>query len=723
MDLSSVTSCCDIFIGERICFPENSSNCSNSVDQDGNVYGCYCQNVETPPKYKSICRSQVSTDSPFIAVDPDSQFYYLCIPAFGWSRFGSETVNGLFNYSDGINDENKINLGSDLQYFSDPPSLEIEELRQLLCEQTQTGPGGECNKNPDQDCVCRVIVSRPYEEQDPEGINAPITFTHTGGIVCSRDLYGSGPNSCETCPEETAQPLPLDDNTFSFQKCTQPSICEITGCYTIDPSIPNCGPTNPQQCGECTDPCSGDPILLTKKAFATFKKLFSFFETNLYRAGNLLLNPNTSTVSKIQVPPLNPCDVIPGECQFAGTFIGYKSKIERNSCPPDNWIQSQTCKDCGCIKEQTQTVLRCSATDLIKEEKSWETWMCVLIQESTANNGEDYYEGTAMEITLNPCLFAGLTPVEALAKATQLIKLEEKSIQTSLCGEEQITINGYRLTACLLCLDLASSSASDAAAYINACVGGFAYATVLDDLAWFGERRMNCNVCEEFKKRPGDIFEIEYSLYNGGVKATIKFKSKKYEACVLVKSNPVCDTQLGGSADDCYNFVLSETKGNIFVQYKSNEAVSYPEWANGTRWEFTTISGDGENPNFQACAPFNEQIGPQDCILYKRSDCVYRKPDLEGYTGKCCTINTNCSDNEIECTSINSIGDYCTFCENQQCTSSGSCSTNGDDACCNLDQPPDCQYPPCTPFQGCTIISSPIPSDVCTTQIGSLFIF
>jgi hypothetical protein len=718
MDLSSVTSCCDIFIGERICFPENSSNCSNSVDQNGDYYGCFCENVQLPPKYKSICSTQVSTKSPFIAVDPNSQFYYLCIPAFGWRRFGVDSVNTLYNYFDGNDEDNKINLGSNLQYYSNASSLEIEDLRQELCEQQQSGPAGACNQNPDDDCVCRVIISRPYTEKDPEGINQPITFKHSGGKVCSRDLYGSGGQSCEGCPEEKAAEISLNENTFTFQQCTQPFICDIRGCYAIDPNIPGCGPS--QGCGSCTDPCTGNSLTLIQ-LFSFFKKIYNSFENNLYRAGNFLLNSKTSTVTKIQGSTLNPCDVLPSYCYGAGTFLGYKSKIERNGCPDSNWVESQTCRDCGCIKEQTQEAIKCGSTDMVKEHLSWETWMCVGISESSE---DDYYESTAFEIYLNPCLFSGLNSAEALAKASQLIKLEQQSIDANICSED-ITIGGYRLTICLLCIDIASGSAYDITQYINGCIGGFAFANALDDSGWFGKRRMNCNVCDEYKLRDGDELmqpTFEFAAGNS-IKAVFKFKSKRYQACVAVDSKPVCDTTNGNGPADCYTFGLSDSTGNIFVQYKSTNSVSYPEWAGGTKWQFTTVNGNEQNPNFEVCAPDKEQIGPQSCILIKRSNCTFDKPEGIIYSGQCCTVMTNCGDNPVECTSITEIEEYCRLCENQQCDS-GVCTTDGLNRCCT--DPSGCPSSnDCSEFQitGCVIQAEGIPGPACLTQVGSLEIF
>jgi hypothetical protein len=669
IDLSTVTGCCDIFIGERICRPPNF-NCTSTIDPQGNLQGCYCSDPDTAPKYKSICRSGVDTDSPFIAIDEPSGFYYLCIPAFGWRRFGNDSVNTLYDFYDGFNSENQINLGNSLSYYADADTLDIDQLKQQLCDDSGSNSNVTiiCNTGPsDGDCICRVVFNNDYSFPDPEGINGFLTFIHSNAKLCVRNLYGVGGNSsCGFCPEEEAVPLELI-TTFSFNACTQRRICDVEGCWDGDQS--------------CYQKCNITPLVCNTPfpynltgLFAGIKKSLSnlpnYIFTNLYRAGPLLMDSKTKNVTYTPQNILtNPCDSgIPTTGCFDATFTGFKAHIERTPCLSTDAVKAICCDQCGCQKEQCEMAQYVTYDNVIVEHKSYETQMCIYISKQT-----EEYEATAMEVVLNPCLFAGMTNNDMLLKAEQLLKLEKTSYIKKICGEN-CTLNGYRIKVCKQCVDLVGAPISSAANIINLCTAPFATAYPIDDSGWYGDRIMTCGSdccgCEDQspKIKDGDNLTLTYSIVGGTVKGTFNFKSPKYKCCVTFRADPICDTQDGSEETDCYTFDGSFTPAYIEGVFISASGVSYPEWKNGTRWNFVVETPD----NF--C--FQEAGGPrggQSCSVIKCSQYVFSDDpnNCNADTKGCCSERTGCGDNAKSCSDVQDITQFCDLCQPYTCCNPG----------------------------------------------------
>lgn len=666
IDLSTVTGCCDIFIGERICRPP-SFNCANSIDGQGNLQGCYCSDPDTAPKYKSICRSGVNTDSPFIAIDEPSGFYYLCIPAFGWRRFGNDSVNTLYNFYDGFNSENQINLGSTLSYFSEASTLEIDQLKQQLCDDSGLNSNVTtiCNTaSNDNDCGCRVVFNNDYSFPDPEGINGFLTFIHSNAKLCVRNLYGwGGASCCGFCPEEEAVALePI--TTFAFNACTQRNVCEVDGCWDDDL---NCF----QKCNITPLVCNTIfPFNLTG-LFSGIKKSLSslpnYIFTNFYRAGPLLMNSKTKNVTYTpQNVLLSPCDNgIPNIGCFNATFSGFKAYIERTPCISTDAVKALCCSECGCEKELCEMAQYVSYDNVVVEHKSYKTQMCVTIYKT-----QEEYEATALEVVLNPCLFAGMTNNDMLLKASQLLKLESIFYTKKICGENR-TLNGYRIKVCKQCVDLVGAPISSAANIINLCTAPFATAYTIDDTGWYGDRIMTCGSdccnCEDpsTKIKDGDELTLSYAIVGGTVKGTFKFKSPKYRCCVDVEARPICDTQNSSQETDCYAF-----DGNISyiaATFVSVSSISYPEWKNGNRWNFEVASTS--NP---CGAEVGSPLGGDSCSVIKCSNCRFQNsPSCSDESKGCCSEQTRCGDNAKACNQVNDINQYCLECKPYTCCSPG----------------------------------------------------
>lgn len=731
IDLSTVTTCCDIFIGERICRPPNF-NCANSTNNQGNQEGCFCANEETPPKYKAICRSAINVDTPFIAIDIYSQYYYLCIPASGWRRFGSDAINTLYNFFDGINPDNQIDFGNTLRYFSQASSFNIFELQQELCDSSNSNITSlSCNSAAGgvDECGCRVIFFNEYGAPDPEGINGFMTFIHNGAKLCARNLYGMGGASCcEICPKEAATEIPLD-SVFSFNACTQRTICQAD-CW--NPNSPLC---NVQDCGVQPQVC-GTPYPLTLiDLFAYMKKTLSavpnYVFKNLYKAGPLLMDEKTLDVNFVSTIPTDPCDGgIPTQGCFGGNFSGFKADIKRTPCISSQYVDALCCTYCGCQKERCVAGEYTAYDRVIVEHQSYQTLMCVSI---SATN--EKFTGIAMRVSLDPCLFSGLDPTSALLKAQQLVELSSQSYTVKLCAQEK-TVTGIRIRVCRQCVDLVGAPISSAASIINACTAGYATATVEDNSGWYGTRVMtctsNCCGCESYQIKAGDSISVSYIWTGTNVVAIFSFESPKYDCCVTVRGEPVCDTNLGDPTD-CYTF-YNGGKGNIYAQFRSTTAISYPEWKNNSRWSFTLANQenrcDTDNPI---------SIGLDSCTVIECSNCNFYTAGNDCSEAKaCCSANTGCGDGATRCEDLppnTGLPVYCSDCAPYTCCSPGDytdCEINGlgpaNSACSNICVPPPQGSDP--PPQKCPIGCACAISQVgqpqqkpCITDYGSLSMF
>lgn len=729
ISFANVTSCCDIFIGEKIC-KASPSGCASTTDANGDLEGCFCNEGVIPPKYKTICKSAVpNVNGPFIAIDSESEYYYLCIPAFGWRRFGNDSVNELYSFYDGDNPDNRLNLGNSLRYYSATPSLDISTLQQLFCNQ---GFAGINQAVSGSDCQCIAFVSNEYNFCDPEGVNCPMVFKHFGAQLCAMDVYNSCLSTCQgdpNCPQarEKATKIDADENNFEFQACRQNVYFRVDGCCKMDSNDGNCQPTSGQQCG-CIDEC-GNIVGFNLPGFAIAKKvmnrlldngIISNLKNKLYETRDLKLNPKTLEVTK-QLPNNDLCtDVTSSICtEMAAQFSGTFKKIKRNGCPPSKLVTCLSCQDCGCRKAEIEAQQRCSLTDLIKEHESYETQMCVTIKPIES----DSYTSIAMNIELAECLFYGYT--NRLERAQQLIKLESKSFSRLVCGEEK-DLQGYRITVCKQCVEMAGGRISEAAAVINSTVGAFGLASVVDDSGWFGTRIMSqaCPDCPETDLlKPGDKLFLSFIDTGSTVIAQFTFSSQRYQSCVAVVCKPICDPinntdiEEEEGAQCCFYFPLTGGRGDIRISFISTENVSYPEWANGMRWQYTEAS--------QGDPCYIPRIGNQTCKMYGTSSCRFEKPDTPGASGQCCTTNTNCADNmgKYECNGVQSLTELCQFCQNLQCCGNN-CLTNGCDECCSPDLwTPDCNERPCPPgVHGCVTIFTPQETDECVTDPGSVAI-
>lgn len=723
-NFSNLTSCCDIFIGERICTPANV-NCLYSTNENGQpISGCFCGNQGTAPKYKSICRSLIpDKEGPFIAVDSQTESIYLCIPAFGWHRFGADDIVKQYNfYSAPNSSENlNINLGNSLIWIADATPEQVFDPDLIVDEYcTPQGLTSEYSFLPSNcgyfgsnspPCICEIILVNPYFAADYYGYNAPLNFM-PGGNICARDLYGLGSLSCnapEDCVAEKVETINITD-AHVYRACV-PS-CSGSGIYNC--TSETCPPIN---CNSSSD-CSGcDGLFSPLALFAGLKRIYKNVvnkTSNLYKVGKLILNPNTLEVTQINSDfgpsyigiggESDPCEggvPVPTNCKDA-TFVSFKYNVARHTCPPSDFSEISCCTYCGCKKDCCKCYARADAGNhyLVQEHKSYTSSLCASIYPSTVTEidpetnepteVDDIFKTNSLQINLNPCLFSSLaTSTQKINRALGLVKLLNTTVNIGGHG----SVNTQKFEICQTCIIFGGCTPGQVASAISKCLFPYVSATVLDSRGWLGPRLMSLSQCyngtpESVPLLGGDGFGLKNAFVNGsgGVSLVYELSSTRVKVCAQVLLANFCSGL--SSEAGC-------GKGGRQT-FRAAAGVSLAEWAFGTRWAMQQSQDYcfGEDDNNGTY----ETISSSVCIMEQKIE------------ESCCSIDTGCA--HESCGGLTPV-EYCEKCSKPGIVG-GFCIDTGPLSCL-------AQGTPCPPSWGiCEIKNTPQYTPPCTVRISSL---
>ena len=709
-NFSNTTSCCDIFIGKRLCRPP-FINCSYTTDELGNpLSGCFCSTNQTPSLYKSICKSSIpDQDVAFIAGDTNSDWIYLCIPAVGWHRFSDtnlEYIVGLYNYFEASTSQTNtnINLGNSLVKLADATQEQIDDPNIIIDEYCT----GNQNLQPDQiipancsqfggqdPCICEIILVNPYGQADYYGYNSPINVLASGN-VCARDKYGAGTVSCNPpdCPIEEVENITVNE-TISLRACT--TSCSGSGVWACNAT--DCPTLNCNASADCATCCNlPNPLNL----IATIKKSF---KTSLLKSLNAIgyiegiksIGKNENLLLGQSDPCSDGLPIVTG-CETAD-FVAFRYKVERHSCPPPFWTEAMCCTSCGCAKTCCQCVLRADAgyQYLVKEDQSYTLSFCGAKYPSTKEEidpdtqeptqVEDNFETNSFIIDLDPCLFSGLaTAAEKIAKAQSLVSLTSTTVSVP-CGQR----DAYKLTICKTCIIMGGCSPAEVVSRINLCVGPFARATLLDQRGWLGPRIMATTQCDTSNPcnipiLGGSTLTLKnISVSGNNVSLLYGLSEGRVRLCATLKADVICN------ADD-------ECGKGVTRNFRSSNGVSMAEWGFGSRWAMSPLN-DGESP----CFGQPDSFGFYETVSY--SNCQY----IDLTQQSCCSLGTQCA---AESCDGKTPKQYC-----EKCLSpvihNGCCEESSSFKCAQ-------QGTPC-PFGGiCELISTPVNTPLCRPTIGNI---
>jgi hypothetical protein len=474
-DFSNVTTCCDCFIGLPICAPGELS-CAGIITPEGGAIGCLCPRI--PPEIRYKCYDpDLDPTGPYVSLEPESNWIYLCIPAICWRYFGPDELTRYYECKIG-SEIVKSEEASLPNTYGTPSSLDKEALTDEFC-------GGQylendCKEEGQQGAInCKFLVSNLYPFRDPWAINAPIIVSSESKI-CSRTLFGYSGAPEPPCQLDDYGSITVD-SSFSFRlgypncegNCDQycsPGPCDCPDSFQCFNSTTT---TNSQITAGNNGYFYNTP--LTKNyVFSKFKKglegFVSFVNSSMTITKNrlvsliyntetgLLEEPNdgfsiirstdetqTTSFNKSQQTnnltqncPQCPCTEdgyictdeteANGECTIIPTlgcnganFVAFKWDIVKQICPPSDWKKQFECPVCSpCFPEIDY--ISCwswEGSSKIIEKQSWFATNCLLVDESEVGGTE---VDNALTITFPGCLFNDLfSNEEKIAKARSLV--------------------------------------------------------------------------------------------------------------------------------------------------------------------------------------------------------------------------------------------------------------------------------------------------------------